>query len=130
MVRVSRCHMTLFSFIKSPLELIPIFYVHPLSSFLFHISFLLHLFPPCLYLTLSHLFACLYFYFLFNCATQHEQRKDFIVYRLHVQDLHHLRALVKDDNTIKHLENTPNRQNASLLYQNVRNVGYIISPCK
>ena len=36
-----------------------------------------------------------------------EQRKDFIMYRLHIQDCHHLRALVKDCNTLKHLEDTP-----------------------
>ena len=47
-----------------------------------------------------------------------EQRKDFIMYRLHIQDRHHLRALVKNCNTLKHLEDTPDRQTLRKFDQN------------
>jgi len=47
-----------------------------------------------------------------------EQRKDFIMYRLHIQDRHHLRALVNDCNTLKHLEDTPYRHTLRKFDQN------------
>ena len=40
------------------------------------------------------------------------------MYRLHIQDRHHLRALVKDCNTLKHLEDTPYRQTLRKFDQN------------
>ena len=40
------------------------------------------------------------------------------LYRLHIQDLHHLRALVKDGNTLKHLEDTPYCQTLRKFDQN------------
>ena len=47
-----------------------------------------------------------------------EQRKDFIMYQLHIQDRHHLRALVKDCNALKHLKDTPYRQTLRKFDQN------------
>jgi len=47
-----------------------------------------------------------------------EQRKDFIMYRLHIQDLYPLRPHVKDCNTLKHLEDTPYRQTLRKFDQN------------
>jgi len=40
------------------------------------------------------------------------------LYRLHIQDRHHLRALVKDCNILKHLEDTPYRQTLRKFDQN------------
>ena len=47
-----------------------------------------------------------------------EQRKDFIMYRLHIQDRHHLRALINDCNALKHLKDTPYRQTLRKFDQN------------
>ena len=53
-----------------------------------------------------------------NTSAHTHDRAEFIMYRLHIQDRHHLRALVKDCNTLKHLEDTPYRQTLRKFDQN------------